>query len=870
MRTHKQTQMPIRAQKPYHYINAYLNVSDILPQMPNTDFEHILYFNKLNSLEYLDFPQIDDKYDYHQFHIVNPYSTISDVSVYTNPHINQIDHETNVAFDQIGVVLLDEPSTSPALVPEPLLNCTSYSESGVLNLYSVAIDNSQTFAYFGSTGSIVKVNLVTFAIQDNLSVQNPTVLTNNPNFTVALSDPNGEFMYFMTQGGYFIKIDLTTFTIVGELNITDAFSPPLAIYAGVLDSAGINAYFGTYTNNPARIFRIDVRAFNLTGIASCSLQPGEIKLSCALIDESDTYAFFATDTTPGTIIRVDLVNFVRTGAVTLSPGDNNITSAIRDGSYGYFCTYTSDRVIRVDLSILFRTGDLTIPGASQLTTITRGTGDSAYVFYLNGAPLETRVMRIDLVSFSNVVSTLIESSSTYLYTCAVFASTTGRLFAGTTHFTDYTPNRYDRIAQINTIPLDTDTILQLPVGLGMISCGVIDSKGQFAYFAGNTQFSYKTSTAIENAFVYKVDLVSFTVVNRLELQNGDRLVTCMIIDPTDTYVYIGTDSLSVVPGRIVKVDLASFTRLGHLTLKPGETRANCGVSDPSGQFAYFAIYGTSVNQVLGKINLTTPLPTRISELTGVPVGGTIACMSPSGEFAYFVGDGNLRQVFQIDITSGTPTLAATLDLTAFGISGQLSEVMSPDGQTLYIGSSAFPVVFRADLSTGTPILLPEKTQVTGISYNGLMHPSGELSYYISPLPSGNLGVSVVNLDLFQAASYSTIQNLASPAIQRMVMNPNGQYLYWGTNTIPGYLVRMNLNNQLLSGLSNAPFGASDLVNTSEIVDVDFKSQVVKRRVNDQTASKPQYLGLYIRGRTGPQVNLNSYAIHTILKIYPNV
>jgi hypothetical protein len=35
-------------------------------------------------------------------------------------------------------------------------------------------------------------------------------------------------------------------------------------------------------------------------------------------------------------------------------------------------------------------------------------------------------------------------------------------------------------------------------------------------------------------------------------------------------------------------------------------------------------------------------------------------------------------------------------------------------------------------------------------------------------------------------------------------------------------------------------------------------------------TRPRYLGLYIKGRTGPQRNENSYAIHTTIKIFPNV
>lgn len=858
---------------PYAYLNAYLNVSDVIPDTVDTDFERILYFNKTNTLDYLD--DLAGIQDRHDFHIIPPHSTIADVAVYTNPSINQIEHETNVAFDHIGVVLLDDVSESPTLVPEPFLNVTSYTEDGLLNLYSATLDTTQTFAYFGSTGTIVKINLVTFAIQDTLSIQDPAVLNDQPNFTVALMDPAGIFAYFMTQGGYFVKIDLISFTVVQTLNLQTLVGGPLTLYCGALDPAGIFAYVGTYSENPARVFRVDVRTLtcDLTN-SVVSLNAGETQLASAIA--SSNWIAFGTDSDPGIVVALDPSTFTRTGAVTLNAGESQLTSAIADGSYGYFATYNADQVVKVDLTTFpnpVRVGALTLSGASRITTLVRGNGTDAFVFYLNAIPLESRVMQIDLATFSSVVSTLIESGDDFLYASAVFASTTARLFAGSLHFSDYLIGRHDRIATIETLPLDTHGLLSLPIGLGMISCGVVDSTGTFAYFAGNTRFSYKTNAIDEVGYVYKVDLASFVVVNRLELQTGDRRVQCMIIDPTDTFLYFGTDSNALLPGRIVKVNLTSFSRVGHLTLKPGETRANCGVSDPDGQFAYFALYGATVNQVLAKINLTTPLPTRVGELTGVAVGGTVAVMDPTGTYAYFVGDTNIRQVFQFDVRLALPVLVSTLDLSAIIPSGEISEVLSPDGQTLYVGSSAFPVLCEVDLSTGTPLLATLKTQVSGTSYNGIVHPSGTLGYYLSPLNNGTFDVSLVNWDRFQSANYALAQNPGNVAIQRLLINPQGQYLYWGTQSFPAYLLRLNLNNQWLSGLSNStlsPSGSSNLVNTTDVVDVDFKSQIVKRRVNDQSVTRPRYLGLYIKGRTGPQRNTNAYAIHTTIKIFPNV
>src|SRR5882672_5806875 len=86
-----------------------------------------------------------------------------------------------------------------------------------------------------------------------------------------------------------------------------------------------------------------------------SLQQGESNLTSAVIDTSNGqhYAYFGTDTSPGQVVKVDLSNLTRVGAISLKSGEDRLASAVIDTSnsthYAYFGTY-SGQVVKIDLN----------------------------------------------------------------------------------------------------------------------------------------------------------------------------------------------------------------------------------------------------------------------------------------------------------------------------------------------------------------------------------------------------------------------------------------------------------------------------------------------------------------------------------------
>lgn len=74
--------------------------------------------------------------------------------------------------------------------------------------------------------------------------------------------------------------------------------------------------------------------------SSIVLQPEEDDLRSAVIDPGGQYAYFATDTSPGRIVKVRLSDFTRVAAIGLQTGEAFPTSAVIDpsGQYAYFGT----------------------------------------------------------------------------------------------------------------------------------------------------------------------------------------------------------------------------------------------------------------------------------------------------------------------------------------------------------------------------------------------------------------------------------------------------------------------------------------------------------------------------------------------------
>ena len=218
--------------------------------------------------------------------------------------------------------------------------------SGEGGLYSAAIDPRGQYAYFGTdTGLVVKVNLENFTRVDSIRFNQGEDLLMSE-----VIDPRGQYAYFGTRTGRVVKVDLANFTRVSSIS----FDPgEIYLQSAVIDPSGQYAYFGSSnapfaTSSPGLVIKVDLE--NFTRVGSISFNPGEDRLSSAVIDPSGQYAYFGTDT--GRVVKVDLVNFTRVNSICFNKGEDSLWSAVIDpnGNYAYFGTHTSpSQVIKVSL-----------------------------------------------------------------------------------------------------------------------------------------------------------------------------------------------------------------------------------------------------------------------------------------------------------------------------------------------------------------------------------------------------------------------------------------------------------------------------------------------------------------------------------------
>ncbi len=232
---------------------------------------------------------------------------------------------------------------------------------GTIALYP-NIDIANGFIYFSCnkspTDKIKKISLSDFIITDTLTF--PT----NKKSTSAVIDNENHFLYhgITTSPSYacsIVKIDLSTFTVVGEIN-TNTDWPT----GGVIDANKQFIYFGTY-DSPAKIVKIRLSDFTL--INTITLEADEYICLDACIDHANNKAYFLTRSWSGSskVVKIDLDTFSRVGAITIDETYPGSIAIDTDTGHLYIGATTSltapGVVIKVlDTGILSQIGHLEI------------------------------------------------------------------------------------------------------------------------------------------------------------------------------------------------------------------------------------------------------------------------------------------------------------------------------------------------------------------------------------------------------------------------------------------------------------------------------------------------------------------------------
>jgi hypothetical protein len=858
-----------------YFVGAYLDISSMIPRTPQTEFKIKAFLNQENNLSYLLLDSIEE---YNKYYTINSESSITDVLLYSNPTINSpLNYLSSPNLSRVSLSITDSlnPGEEGILDLFPgimqLISATIDPTGRYAYFATMGMLNMQlTSRYSNLPSRIVKFDLVTQSVikRIRLNAENREQLGR-----IALMDPFGVYAYFVGRNTYndeqqtskLFKIDLATFTIFSVTTLP--LFAKIEEGCGVIDPSGEYAYFGSGANTPTqrRIFKVNL----ITGVINTiTMSTGEYNFKCAVIDEKANYAYFGMYTQNPKIVKIDLTTFTRVTSINITkpPGVTTVGlylhTAIIDPAYQYAYFGTDSfpgSVIKIDLntftqvgSIVFNADPYADPetgeswvGASTIDPY----GKYAY-FATFSSP--GNIIKVDLATFSIVDRKQLNER----FTCCVMDPVGYYAYFG--NHTDI--DSYFTTIRLSSFTVEANTLL--PKGFESFVSSCIDSKNVFAFFG--------TGGTINNPRIIRVDLKTFSLVNYgeftyslSETNPANPSVECMILDPINgRYMYAGFN-LGYFENYscLEKIDLVNFNRVNTITL--AFAIPMCILVDKNGTYAYVGAISHSAGNPTGgkilKIDLATFTQVAVLVLNADerPVRGV---MEPNEEYAYFCTESTPGKIVRVNLTTFTRVDALTLNSNE---NSPTCILLNPKTLVAYLGLNTYPGrIVKVNLDTMQrldAIVLDASRQETYIK-SGVINSNLRYAFFSSSLFSRSkiIKIDLVRFIVDSSVSYQTLGSYTA------VTTLGNQYMYFGSED--GYIIRIPTASEfILSGLSgNTP---GNLANTVTFAEIDFKSQAVQQQRNQQSIV-PYYFLLRVDGQTGSEVSDDSFVIHTRFKVYP--
>lgn len=328
-------------------------------------------------------------------------------------------------------------------------------------------------------------------------------------------------------------------------------------------------------------------------LSGLTLNTGEDDLLSAITD--GTYGYFGTNTKPGRVVKVRLSDMTRVGSVVLPAGDDVLLSGTTDGRYGYFGTNTSPgRVAKVDLVTMAWEGSLTLRVGEDRLYSAINDGEFGY-FGTDTSP--GRIIKVRLSDMTRVGAVELNHGTGVLRSVA-----TDGIFGYFGSFTfpgSISKVQLAELAEEGQLSLDAPELADQD---GWLSPALSDES--HAYFGIN-----RITGGPSSAKVSKIRMADLSRVASVTLDPEETIVSSAVTD--GAYGYFGTSRGADYSREVVvKVRLSDMTRVGSVTLGPGETQLRSAVTD--GSFGYFGT-GSSPGRVV-KVYLDA----AVSEPPGPP------------------------------------------------------------------------------------------------------------------------------------------------------------------------------------------------------------------------------------------------------------
>lgn len=721
-------------------------------------------------------------------------------------------------------------------------------ESGENQLRSAVIDAAGRYAYFGTNGSpgqLVRIDLADFT-RAGVAAAN----ADEEHFTAGVIDPAGAFAYFSTNSAptSIVKFDLSAFTRVAATPLEEN---EILVYTGVMDPAGAFAYFASTSDLgtlAAKVVKIGLAGRDCTLPPWANMDP--MAGSAAAGDSrTATVAFDAAGRDPGSyaatlciasndparpLVTVPL-------AMTVTPSGASPVLAFTPANLDFGDVEVGD-TSRTRTATLHNTGNAAATGldfgdlsGSGFTAATGSCGatlaaGSSCVIAVTFSPAAVGPAEATLTAGSaeGVSADLqLAGSGVPPTPPPAIAVTPGTL--GATLEPDRTQALSLAIANLGVETLNW-RVDDLPgfrridridlAHTDYVGATAIDPAGRYAYFGGSDNARGDTIT--------KVDLATFEEAGDIQTDGFGSGYASAVVDPAGHYAYFGTYT---DPGVIVKIDLSTFQQVASITLQDQEEYfLDAAVMDPAGRYAYF--FGYTSGKII-KVDLDTftvadrlTLPASLSH----PI---TAVVDPDGRYAYagiFPRFSEPGQILRIDLASFQ--LAGSVVMTEN--ERPTSSVIDAQGRYAYFGTFGTDdergQIVRIDTSTFTQageITLDEgETDLT----SAVIDPSGAFAYFGANTRPGQ----IVRIDLgaFERAGAITLQGAGEGDLygedypQSAVIDPAGEYAYFGLASFPGRVARIHLPGPdctLPGWLRIDPMAGSVTAGESETIDVNLNA-----------------------------------------------
>ncbi|GEM_PF-5723855 len=357
--------------------------------------------------------------------------------------------------------------------------------------------------------------------------------------------------------------------------------------------------------------------------------------SLYVIEENQTIVLI-TGSTPASLYTYNVQTKELSACISLASGETIVSSVLHLPGTNMISLSTGDypsKVISIDIENCIRISDLSmLPDESPLfcSTYDPDTGIAYYGTYQEPAKI-IRVnlpdfFRIDRLEFSHVeksVGTLLTRPSTH------------HLFAGITNADPAS------VVKIDSEEFIRDSSVSCAPGFSNLRCGMVDSSGDFAYFA----------TFDSPSQIIKVNLNLMTIVGNLTT-SADYL-RCVTGNPASNRIYFAGSS------HVIELDLTQFKTGPDITLLPEEQPVSCATYDTVRNHAYFCCNTDPGRIVRIDLDPFQRIDSLILDSNIAYIQTAILASEIDSLFA--CSGGTIPHIAQIDLDLFTQTDSLTLD-----------------------------------------------------------------------------------------------------------------------------------------------------------------------------------------------------------------